>query len=168
MIWNLLIVAAVVAVLIVIARRLPDARKIMRKVSNVTDEEISLYGLIAQADDAFESKKYEKAENLYIKAAALSPDNAKIYSRLGAIYLEQKNFYDAKDAFLQAAKLEPDLASRHVNLGLAFMGLKDYFKAMESFRKALNIDSKNSKYEKLLERAQKIYEKEKGKSSLKK
>lgn len=165
MIWDLLVVAAVVVVLVMIARRLPDARKIRRQESNVTDEEINIYGLIAQADDAFESKKYEKAENLYIKAAASSPDNAKIYSRLGAIYLEQKNFYDAKDAFLQAAKLEPDLASRYVNLGLAFMGLKDYFKATESFKKALNIDSKNNKYKKLLERSQKLYEKEKGKGS---
>lgn len=167
MIWDLLVVAAVVVVLIIIARRLPDARKIMNESKDVTDEEINLYGLIAQADDAYEAKNYQKAESLYIKAAAIDPDNAKIYSRLGAIYLEQKNFYDAKDAFLQAAKLEPDLASRHVNLGLAFMGLKDYFKAMESFKKALNIDRKNSKYQKLTEKAKKLYENEKKKNSSK-
>ncbi|MFA6492951.1 MAG: tetratricopeptide repeat protein [Patescibacteria group bacterium] len=164
MIWNLSIIAAVVVILIIIARRLPDARKVMQESKGVTDEEVSLYGMIAQADDAFESKDFQKAESLYIKVAALDPDNAKVYSRLGAIYLEQKNFYDAKDAFLQAAKLEPELASRHVNLGLAFMGLKDYFKATESFKKALNLDRKNSKYKKLLEKVQKLYEKEKKKS----
>ena len=163
MIWNLLVVVAVVIVLIIIARRLPDARKIMRESKDVTDEEINLYSLIAQADDAYEAKSYQKAESLYIKAAALDPDNAKIYSRLGVIYLEQKNFYDAKDAFLQAAKLEPDLASRHINLGLTFMGLKDYFKATESFKKALAIDHKSSKYKKLLDKAQKLYEREKKK-----
>lgn len=163
MIWNLLVIAAVVVILIIIARRLPDARKVMQGSKEVTDEEIGLYGLIAQADDAFEVKRYVQAEGLYVKVAALDPDNAKIYSRLGAIYLEQKNFYDARDAFSQAVKLEPDLASRHINLGLALMGLKDYFKAMESFKKALNIDHKNKKYEKLLSRAQKLYEKEKKK-----
>lgn len=161
MIWNLLVVVAVVAILIMIARRLPDARKIMHESREVTDEEIGFYGLVAQADDAFESKDYQKAESLYVKAAAIDPDNAKIYSRLGAIYLEQKNFYDARDAFLQAVKLEPELASRHINLGLALMGLKDYFKATESFKKALNLDAKNSKYKRLLEKAQKLYEKEK-------
>lgn len=163
MIWNLLIVAIVVAILVIIARRLPDARKTMQEAKGVTNEEINLYGQIAQADDAFESKNYEKAESLYVKAAAQDPDNAKIYSRLGAIYLEQKNYYDARDAFSQAAKLEPDLASRHVNLGLAFMGLKDFFKATESFKKALNLDSKNKKYENLRDKAQKLYEREKKK-----
>lgn len=160
MIWDLLIVFAIVVILIIVARRLPDARKIMHESKEVTDEEISLYGLIAQADDAYEARKYEEAENLYVKAAAEDPDNAKIYSRLGAIYLEQGNYYDAKDAFLQAVRLEPDLASRHVNLGLAFMGLKDYFKAIESFKKALKIDRKNSKYERLLKKAEKLYERE--------
>jgi len=163
MIWNLLVVLAVVIILIIVARRLPDARKIQRQSKEVTDEEINLFGLIAQADDAFEAKKYEQAENLYIKAVAEDPDNAKIYSRLGAIYLEQKNYYDAKDAFLQAVKLEPELASRHVNLGLALMGLKDFFKATESFKKALEIDPKNRKYDRLFEKSQKLYEKEKKK-----
>ncbi|HLB95431.1 MAG TPA: tetratricopeptide repeat protein [Patescibacteria group bacterium] len=163
MIWNLLVVLAVVVILILIARRLPDARKKRLEQQSVTSEEIGLYGLIAQADDAFEQKNYQKSEALYIKAAAEDPDNAKIYSRLGCIYLEQKNYYDAKDAFCQAMKLEPDLASRHVNLGLAFMGLKDYFKATDSFQKALTLDKKNRKYDRLLKRAQKLYEKEKKK-----
>lgn len=163
MIWDLLVVGLVVVILIIIARRLPDARKIMSQSRETTDEEVNLYSMIAQADDAFENKNFQKAEELYIKVAAADPDNAKIYSRLGAIYLEQKNYYDAKDAFLQAAKLEPNLASRYVNLGLAFMGLKDYFKAIEAFKKALSLDHKNSKYKKLLEKTQKLYEKEKKK-----
>lgn len=165
MIWNLLVILAVVIMIVVIARRLPDARKLKMEKKEVTDEEIGIYGLIAQADDAYDGKNYQKAENLYVKAAAGDPDNAKIYSRLGAIYLEQKNYYDARDAFLQAVKLEPDLASRHINLGLALMGFKDYFKAMDSFRKALKLDPKNKKYQNLLKRAQKLYEKEKKKSS---
>jgi Flp pilus assembly protein TadD len=164
MIGIIIVVAAVVVILILIARRLPDARAKMFQSREVSDQEISLYGLIAQADEAFEEKKFTQAENLYVKAAAQDPDNPKIYSRLGAIYLEQKNFYDARDAFLQAVKLEPDLASRHINLGLAYMGLKDYYKAGESFKKALNLDPKNKKYARLLERAKKAQEKEKKKT----
>lgn len=164
MIGIIIVVAAIVVVLILIARRLPDARAKMFQSREVSDQEISLYGLIAQADEAFEKKKYEEAENIYVKAASQDPDNPKIYSRLGAIYLEQKNFYDARDAFLQAAKIEPDLASRHINLGLAYMGLKDYYKAGESFKKALELDPKNKKYEHLLERAGKSQEKEKKKT----
>ncbi len=161
MIWNLLIVLAVVIILIIVGRRIPDARKKMQETRQVSSEEMSLYGLIAQADEAFEQRDFEKAESLYVKAATTDPDNSKIYSRLGAIYLEQKNFYDARDAFLQAAKIEPDLASRHVNLGLAFMGLKDYYKATDTFQKALDLDKKNKKYQRLLEKAEKAQEREK-------
>ncbi len=164
MIWDLLIVLAVAVILIIVARRLPGARTKMAETHQVTDEEMTLYGLIAQADDAFEAKNFEKAESLYVKVASEDPDNAKIYSRLGAIYLEQKNFYDARDAFLQAVKLEPELCSRHINLGLAYMGLKDYFKSIECFQKALTMDRKNKKYKTLLEKAQKHYQKEKKKN----
>ena len=163
MIWDLLIVLAVVAILIVIARKIPAAREKLAETREATGQEVSLYGLIAHADDVFEAKDFKKAESLYVKAAAQDPDNPRVYSRLGAIYLEQKNYYDAKDAFLQAVKLEPDLASRHINLALAYLGLKDYFKAIESFKKALSFDPKNKKYQKLLEKAEKIYAKEKDK-----
>lgn len=160
MIWNLLVVLAVVIILIFVARRLPDARKKLAETREISDEEISLYSLIAQADEAFEDKKFEKAESLYVKVAAQDPDNPKIYSRLGAIYLEQKNFYDAKDAFSQAAKLEPDLASRHINLALALIGLKDYYKAIEEFKAAIRLDPKNKKYRSLLDRAEKAQARE--------
>lgn len=164
MIGIIIVVAAIIVVIILIARRLPDARAKMQQAREVSDQELSLYGLIAQADEAFEKKEYEKAENLYVKAASQDADNPKIYSRLGAIYLEKKNFYDARDAFLHAAKIEPDLASRYINVGLAYMGLKDYYKAAQNFQKAIRLDPKNKKYRGLLERAEKIMEREKKKT----
>jgi len=161
LIESIIVIAAIVIVLVILVRRLPDARKKMRANKVVSDQEVSLYGIIAQADEAFEKRKYKDAENLYVKAAISDPDNPKIYSRLGAIYLEQKNYYDAKDAFSHAVKLEPDLASRHINLGLAYMGLKDYFKASEEFAAALELDGKNKKYRSLVDRAQKLLDREK-------
>jgi len=160
MIWGIIVIFAIVIVIFIIGRRLPDTRQKLVE-TKVSEGDISLYGLIAQADEAFEQKKYVDAEKLYVQSCLADPDNCKIYSRLGAIYLEQKNYYDARDAFLQAVKIEPDLASRHVNLGLAFIGLKDYFKASESFKKALDLDQKNKKYRKLYEKAQKLYDREK-------
>jgi tetratricopeptide (TPR) repeat protein len=160
LIESIFVIVAIVIVLVILARRLPDARTKLSEAKVVSDQEVSLYGIIAQADEAFEKRKYKDAENLYVKAAINDPDNPKIYSRLGAIYLEQKNYYDAKDAFSHAVKLEPDLASRHINLGLAYIGLKDYFKASEEFSAALELDSKNRKYQKLLEKSQKLRDRE--------
>ena len=162
MTWNFIVIGAVVLIFIILIRRIPKAKEIQKEnLSEISDKEMTTYGLVAQADDAFEQKKFEEAESLYVKAAAQDPNNSKIYSRLGAIYLEQKNYYDSKEAFSQAIKIDPDTASRHVNLGLAYMGLKDYFKAEKSFQDALKIDPKNKKYQKLLERAGKLKGKEK-------
>jgi len=161
MTWDFVIIGAVVIILIILIRRIPRAKEISEKEApEVTDEEMTLYGLISQADDAFDKKDFEKAESLYIKAAAQDPNNPKIYSRLGAIYLEQRNYYDAKDSFSQAIKIDPDNASRHINLGLAFLGLKDYYKSVQTFQDALELDPRNKKYRDLLDRAQKAKERE--------
>lgn len=163
MIWSIIIIFAVVVTLVILARRLPDARKTMQESRQISNQEMSIYGIIARADEAFERGNYKEAEDLYVKTAVNDPDNPKIYSRLGAIYLEQKNYYDAKDAFSHAAKLEPDLASRHINLGLAYMGLKDFFKAVEEFKAALELDAKNKKYQRLFDKANKYLDREKKK-----
>jgi len=164
MTWNFVIIGAVVLIFIILLRRVPTAAKFQRgEKVEVAPETITSYGLIAQADDAYEAKDFEKAEELYIKIAAAEPNNARAYHRLGAIYLEQDNFYDAKDAFLLASRLEPDMAARHVNLGLAYMGLKDYYKAEQAFKAGLRLDPKNAKYKKYAERAEKLRGKERNK-----
>lgn len=156
MIWNFIIIGAVVLIFIILARRIPQAQSIEKQEKvEVSDDKMTIYGLIAQADDYFDKKDFEKSEKLYVKAAASEPNNPKIYSKLGAIYLEQGNFYDAKEAFSAALKVDPNTASRHINLGLAFMGLKDYFKASKTFQDALKLDPKNKKYQRLLEKADK-------------
>lgn len=154
MIWDLIIIIAIVVIIIILARRIPIARNLQKKESpDVSPEEMTMFGLLSNADDAFDRRDFEKAEKLYIKAAATAPKNAKIYNRLGAIYLENKNYYDAKESFLQSVKLDESKASHHVNLGLAYIGLKDYFKAEKAFSDALKLDPKNKKYQNLLEKA---------------
>lgn len=155
MVWNFVIIGAVVLILIILIRKIPLAKQIYKKEHvEISEKEMTMFGLLAQADDAYERKDFVAAEELYVRAAASDPDNTKIYNRLGAIYMEQQNFYDAKESFMQSVKLDKDNASNHVNLGLAYMGLKDFFKAAKSFKDALNLDPKNKKYQKLLEKAE--------------
>lgn len=107
--------------------------------------------LIEEAEKLFGNKRYRQAEQIYIQAAALDPDNAKIYNRLGAIYLEQKNFRDAREAFHTALSLDLTVPSRNVNLGLAYLGMKKYQDALSYFQKALELDPASEKYQKLVE-----------------
>jgi cytochrome c-type biogenesis protein CcmH/NrfG len=162
-IWDFTIIGAVVLIFLVLARRLPVAAQFQKKEEkkSVSPQKVVAISAMSQADDAFEAKDFNKAESFYIKVAAAEPDNAKVYSRLGTIYLEQKNYYDAKDAFLQAIKLEPSNIFLEINLGTAYFNLKDFFKASQAFMKAVQEDPKNKKYRELYEKAQKALEKEK-------
>jgi tetratricopeptide (TPR) repeat protein len=164
MIWDILVIICVLIIFLVIARRIPLARQFQKKEEpEVSPEEMTTMGLIANADDAFSKKDYIKAEELYVKAASCDPDNARIYTRLGVIYLEQENYYDAKEAFLQTVKLDESKTSHHINLGLAYMGLKDYYKAEQTFENALKLDPKNKKYQDLFEKAKAAQVKERKK-----
>lgn len=162
LIWDGVIVGSIVIIFIVLVRRLPVAARFVREEKKeVTPEKVMEVSLTAQADEAYNSKNYALAEELYIKLATEDPKNSKLYDRLGNIYLNQQNFYDAKDAFLQSIKLDPSEVMRHVNLGHAYMGLKDYFKATQAFLQAIELNPKENKFRQLYERAQKALEREK-------
>lgn len=106
--------------------------------------------LTGEADDFFAGGDLRSAEKLYLKVASKAPRDAKIYSRLGAIYLQQKNYSDARDAFLAAINIDGKIASRHYNLALSYIGLSTLLKARVSLKKAIDLDPKE-KYKKTLE-----------------
>lgn len=162
MIWNFVVIGAVVLIFLVLVRRIPAAIEIEKKTKKkeVTPSEVIAQSFIAQADDAFGQKKWETAEELYIKAATQEPNNAKIYERLGEMYLVSHNFYDAKEAFLQVIKIKADDPFAYAELASAYLGLKDYFKACQTSQKALELAPKNKEFQKLNEKAKKFREKE--------
>lgn len=110
--------------------------------------------LIAQADECFRKKDYKTAEKHYLQAATKDPDNARIYNRLGVIYLHTKNYKDAVEAFKGALKFDDRVASRHYNLALAYMGKHDYKATERCLKEALRLEPTNEKYRKTLEAIQ--------------
>lgn len=111
--------------------------------------------LIAQAETAFNKKDYKDAEKYYLQAATKDPNNARIYNRLGVIYLNTKNYKDAVEAFRGALRFDDRIASRHYNLALAYMGKRDTRSAEKALREAAKLDPTNDKYRKTLESVQK-------------
>lgn len=179
MILEIIILIVLVGIFILLARRLPNVigkskvsvmptnmanipqenQKVDKKVEPISNESKDDLTL---ADDFFARADYKEAEKFYLDAAAKDPNNAKIYTRLGIIYLEQKNYRDARDAFSLALKLDDKKAARHVNFALANLQLKNYNEAIKSFEKALKLEPKNKKYQALLKEARgkkKLFEK---------
>ncbi|HEY1074879.1 MAG TPA: tetratricopeptide repeat protein [Patescibacteria group bacterium] len=111
--------------------------------------------LVIRADESFRKKDYKEAEKFYLQAATKDPDNARIYSRLGVIYLQVKNYKDAVEAFRGALKFDDRVASRHYNLALAYLGKKDYRLAERGLREAVRLDPTNEKYRQTLGAIQK-------------
>jgi hypothetical protein len=120
---------------------MPDEPAVKMKGRNLPQE----------AEDAFAIKDYKKAERLYLRLATEDPKNARVYSRLGVIYLEQKTYEDARDALQAAIKLEPQAASRHFNLALCYIQLGSKAKAISAMEMALKHDPSNRKYRKMLD-----------------
>lgn len=168
MIWIILTLAAIAIVLVVILRKLPlftmgeaiRVRLSKKKVQEGEGEKDFFGGVeneyVVKGDRLFSQKKFKSAEKWYLEAIKLEPRNAKIYGKLGIIYLEEKNYPDARDAFEQAVKLDPGVASRHYNLAIATRFLGDYKKAISSLRRAQALDPENPKYQRLLEEIKKI------------
>lgn len=104
-----------------------------------------------EGEELFNKGMYKEAEQFFLKAAASKPSDAKVYARLGLLYLEQKNYSDAIEALKVAVKLEKYNPSRHYNLALAYWGNKDTRRAIASVREAISLDPVTPKYRKLLE-----------------
>lgn len=107
--------------------------------------------LVTHADEAFRKKDYKEAEKYYLQAAAKDPENARIYNRLGVIYLQIKNYKDAIEAFRRALKFDDRVASRHFNLALAYLGKRDFRSAEKCLREGIRLEPTNEKYRKTLE-----------------
>lgn len=161
---EVIIIIALVATVIILARRIPQVREKLQpkknqyltpkiQASENSQKVETSSSELETADKYLEEKKFELAEKIYVRVAAQNPDNPKIYNRLGGLYLEQKNFSDAKASFAEALKYDDKVAGRWYNYGLACSGLLEYRNSIEAFEKAVKLDRKNEKYIEALKEA---------------
>lgn len=115
------------------------------------EDKPELSGYFEEGDALFKAKKYSEAEQFFLKAATRNPTDARIYARLGLIYLHNKNHNDAIEALKVAVKLDKYNPSRHYNLALAYLGNNDRTRSIAAVREAISLDPVTSKYRQLLE-----------------
>lgn len=104
-----------------------------------------------KAEELFKKKQYISAEKWYLESVKADPKNAKIYSRLGLIYIDQKNYKDAIESLEESVKLEPNVSSRFFNLSYVYDMEGDKKNAIANAKKALRIEPENEKYKNWLE-----------------
>ncbi len=78
---------------------------------------------------------------MLVKAAAKEPRNAKVYAKLGLLYLEQgENWLEAEESFKQALRFDADNGFIHNNLGLVLYNQDRFVAAAKEFEAACRID----------------------------
>jgi Tfp pilus assembly protein PilF len=94
----------------------------------------------AALGQAYQLKKaYALAEQHYLKAIALNPDEPQIKNNLGALYLDLKQWDRAIEQFRQAAGnlLFSEAEVSLTGMGFAYFNKAQYLDAVEAYRKAL-------------------------------
>jgi len=115
------------------------------------EDKMELSSHFEEGDALLKSGQFEEAEQFFLKAAAAHPNDAKVYAKLGLIYLNTKNYSDAIESLKVAAKIDKYNPSRHYNLALAYLGNKDLQHAIISAREAISLDPVTAKYRQFLD-----------------
>lgn len=91
------------------------------------------YGLVARSNHAYEL--FEAAEEAYLRAARLAPDDSRWPHLLGHLYQQTGRLDSAAARFAEAARLQPANQAAIVRLGQANLGLGRVREARESFER---------------------------------
>ena len=91
-----------------------------------------------------QTKKFEEAKNLIIRAIEIKPEMPDLYNNLGLVLWEMKDLNKSLDSFKKAIKLNAKFAVAYNNLGLVYRDLDDLKNAEESFLKSIETDPNNS------------------------
>ena len=87
---------------------------------------------------AYESQRnYSAAEQEYMKALRLAPDNPEILMQLGMLFLKENRFQRSIEIFQRVLSSHSDYPEANFYLGFSYYALNDFAHAIESFRREL-------------------------------
>jgi len=87
---------------------------------------------------AYESQRnYSAAEQEYMKALRLAPDNPEILKRLGVLYMREEKFQSSIETFKRILSFHSDYPEANFYLGFSYYALNDFTHAIENFQREL-------------------------------
>lgn len=125
------------------------------KQPNISNVHVNL-GILFVKD-----KSLIEAENSFMQALKINPENIYALNQLGILYRQQGNFPESKSAYEKAINIESDYAFAHLNLGILYdLYLYDFPKAIEQYKKYQKImDGKDKQVNKWIIDLERRYKK---------
>jgi uncharacterized protein (AIM24 family) len=114
--------------------RLEEAQRQLEEAYLLRPRDQKVLNLLGLA--YFKQEKYDKAEEVYRKLAAESPDAHILYYNLGLIYYKLGRLEDSELAFLKALELSKDNLKIHFYLGSIYERMNRYQDAIFQYRQA--------------------------------
>ena len=93
--------------------------------------------LLKQARAEESQRNYSAAEQTYLKALQLVPNNPNIMMRLGLLYLREERFPHSIKVFQRVLSSHPDYPEGNFYLGFSYYGLNDFPHAIVSYLREL-------------------------------
>lgn len=102
-----------------------------------------------EANELHEAGNFDESMKKYEELYKYHCKNAKVYARLGIVYIKREEFSKAKEVLQIAIKNDPSVPSQFANLGIALIGLDKPKEAKVVFEKALKLSPHNAKYQRI-------------------
>lgn len=94
--------------------------------------------IVKQAGTYEGQGNYSAAEQDYVKALRLAPDNPEILKRLGVLYVKEKKFQTSVETFKRILDSHPDYPEANFYMGFSYYALNDFTHAIENFQHELS------------------------------
>ena len=138
--WRVLLLLALVAGAVYVERMIvPSVPPLFIPTPTPTRSPASY---VLEAESLFQSGKMDQAEQSYLEAVGVSPEDASIYADLARLQVLAGKYEEAETSARNALLINPNLAEAHAVLGWAldFQGGDRLVEARESVERALQLD----------------------------
>jgi tetratricopeptide (TPR) repeat protein len=110
-------------------------------LSRVQEAHLARPGLLLQAADLYSRlRRFEEAEQTYVRALEIDPDNPHAHLGMSRMALRRRDYRAATQSALNCLQLLYQYPMAHFLLGAALMGARDYERAGEALRVALALN----------------------------
>jgi tetratricopeptide (TPR) repeat protein len=109
-------------------------------VQTAPDEQIERY--LQEAQQAEQSKDYQRSAEAYRKILQIRPQWALIHQSLGVVQHLQSRYPEAIAAFEHALKLDASLWGSHLFLGMDYYRTNQFLKAIPALEQSIKLDPK--------------------------